>query len=255
MKKISTPGWCRMGGMAVVCVLIALIWRQTQNQFVQRSTDKRSGEWERTSMMGSRPGESGASFRAGKRTDPPVVLRKGPRYDSFDEEGFINEQLLEFVGIPPDRRSEAQAVVDRIWAELSNDFQSRAVFVPEKSNDEAGVKTWFVPARPETRKAIGEKLRAKLAESFGSGPARELIPYLMRPDFFAGFGEYDLEVISHSVKIGRGDLVNVTAIIHISDALSGDLVSEHEIGNQLPYQQYLGDFMNEEISSRLGIRR
>lgn len=211
----------------------------------------------RSEQAAFRPGSEGEQERAapetkaGKRNTPSIVMKSGPEYHTFDEQGLVNEELLVLAGIPVERRPEVKAIMDGIWADLSADFQGRAVFVPEKSNEEAGVKTYLVPARPETVKAAADKLRAKLTESFGESPARELAPYLMRPDFFAGFGVNDLEINVSSSKVGHGDLIRTYANFNVIDPVTGGLLSTHKIGAQTPYRQYLGNFMEDEISSKL----
>lgn len=190
---------------------------------------------------------SGAEKRGSREANQESAIKYGPMYQPFTDDGEANERLLTLAGISQDRTDEFEAILRGQWLTMSGILQKQSHYSAEKSAPDKGIKVYIFEGSKEVAETAKRALFSELSSSFGKGAAKMLVPYYTQPDYFAGFGEYDLELRSVVRRSASGRQSNLSVDFTVREPDSERILAKGSIGNRETYQIYFGTLLKSEL--------
>ena len=184
-----------------------------------------------------------------KRTNDLVnagILRKasGAEQPLLGQDGKVAEALVNYLGVPTDRKHEIQESIDQLWKNTSRDMKSRMVLDEKESSEEEGVQVYRIGADPEAAEVALHKLQLDLASKFGSNIATLLVDGLAGPEYFGNFGRHEVRVAFSSVTYDDGSEVEKVEYTSRDPTLGIPVVRATFKKDEFLYQ-YLGNIFDE----------
>lgn len=180
-------------------------YRAGLNRHEQEQHDRASRRLTPNQLTRSRLSEARSLFHQPERSDAP------PEISVLSSSGRLTTGAAEAADLTPEERIKVQSVFDAAFSEAEADFTTRAVLDESKTDPEAGVYTFEVPAAADRGAGILLKLHQDLRDLLGVDRADLLCKSYDPTQFRGGFGQSDMEFVIHTPdsKVGAG-----SSIIH-----------------------------------------
>lgn len=179
---------------------VAFKYRAGLNRREQEQNDGPSHRLTPNPLTRSRLSEARSLFYQPEHSVAP------PEISVLSSSGRLTTGAAEAADLTPEERIKVQNVFDAAFSEAEADFTTRAVLDESKTDPEAGVYTFEVPAAADRGAGILLKLHQDLRDLVGVHRADLLCKSYDPTQFRGGFGQSDMEFVIHTPdsKVGAG---------------------------------------------------
>jgi len=201
---------------------------------VRQEESQTKGTIEETRVVGSPPKSNYDYFYNGSRDgSKPYYLVGG--------NGRLTTGAAEAAGLSEEERRSVQSLVDAVSAAAEEDFLSRMVHEPARSDPEKGVTSYHIAASPDRGEKILGDFRSAMSAAIGPDRAAMLVRSFDVGSCVVGMGRKD---VSLEVKVPLPGEGGITLIRYeLADPESGRIGSSGESSIQ-PFKRRFGNILN-----------
>ena len=137
------------------------------------------------------------SFRPGA---PPFISRGSEEFDLVDESFVLTRQAFEALSLTQPEAIGVQAALRTLRESYRREFAERAEADPLRTDADAGVYAFSIPAFVAESKSMLAKFGDQISELIGDSRYQRLMEIFNMPDHLAAFGTSDLFVRFHDAE-------------------------------------------------------
>ncbi len=165
----------------------------------------------------------------------------GPEFATFDDEGLVSRSLVDLAGIDIARREELDDLVAQLRNTISSSMESRAAHLQDEPRGQGSARIFKVEGSPEAAGEFKKTMEGEIAAKFGTGAARVLLPYLTKPEYLGGAGNYSIKLEFVTNPLKKGAFGNVR--YYVTDPVTGADIVQGSIGNAEVYDRHFGNLL------------